>query len=114
MADAPPIELTVPCPDCGPVTLPLEAVTLWSTGEDTRSWLTVRCPACTARFVHHTAPGEHLLLLACEAPTRDWDAPVERIEPDAPAGPLTHAELVAFADALASSESVTALLPPSG
>jgi hypothetical protein len=112
MAEAAPIELTVPCASCGPVSLPLSGVVLWLTGDDTRSWLTVCCPACGSRFVHHTAPGEHLLLLACEVPTRSWTAPVERIEEDAPHEPVTHAELLTFAEALASSDAVTALLPP--
>jgi hypothetical protein len=62
--------------------------------------------------VHHTAPGEHLLLLACEVPVRAWDAPVERIETDASTEPITHAELVAFAEALADAGAVAELLPP--
>lgn len=114
MADAPPIELTVPCPDCGPVSLPLDGVTLWSTGDDTRSWLSVRCPACGGRFVHHTAPGEHLLLLTCDVPTRSWTPPRERIEVDAPTEPVTHRELVGFGEALAGVDAVAALLPPLG
>jgi hypothetical protein len=114
MANAAPIELTVPCHDCGPVSLPLDQVVLWLEADHSRSWLSVRCPQCAGRFVHHTAPGEHLLLMACEVPLRMWEAPVERIEVDATTDPITHAELVAFGEALADADAVAELLPPWG
>ena len=113
MAHTAPIELTVPCAACGPVGLPLDDVMLWLTDDEQQSWLSVTCPDCGARFVHHTAPGEHLLLLACDVPVRRWEPPVERIEEGAHTSPITHAELDAFAAALSSIDDVVEHLPPS-
>jgi hypothetical protein len=114
MAATAPIELTVPCEGCGPVDLALDEVLLWLTEDEQQSWLTVVCPRCGSRFVHHTAPGEHLLLLACDVPVRRWSAPVERIEVDAVTDPLTHDDLEEFADVLAEIDEVVGIVPPWG
>jgi hypothetical protein len=113
MQSAPPIELTVPCPTCGPVSLELGEVVLWSRPGRLASWLTVCCPRCAGRFVHHTLPAERLLLQTFDVPSRIWEAPAEGMVDGAPTEPISYAELASFAEALAGRDTVAQLIPPS-
>jgi ribosomal protein S27E len=101
--------ITTECPTCGPTDIAIGHVVLVVDEAADRSFASIRCPACGARFCRRVDDGMCLLMTAVGVVVRERTRPAEVDERPVGGPPLTSAEVEAFAAVLSSGADLVQL-----
>lgn len=104
--------VTTSCPQCGEIDIALDEVTLRVNDDDGTGACVICCPQCGARFAKAADDAMMILLVAAGIAVDSWTWPAEMQERETGLPPITHAELVAFAEVLDDPSAITEWLSP--
>lgn len=104
--------ITTTCPTCGEIDVAIEEVLLRVNEETSRGACVVCCPHCGARFTKEADDSMMILLVSAGITVQSWRRPAEVDERPSGLSPITHAELVRFAEVLDDATLTAEWLQP--